>query len=347
MGWRPVNCYHRRHQGHPLEVGQTKVPIFFAVEGYQWEGNGFDCSINDGVTADAPSAYLRLQGGLAWDGTQVSWNFGSEPVFAYVGRKGFHENRFVAVKGRWFLSFLADRGLALVVMARGERRHLASDATHRQPWLEFASVVALNAKGKLTGKREQVKLHPGHPDPATSKTVVKPASNSAVATPPQLEPVQSPVAEETSDTVLYFAYGSNMATARLEKRVGTVSQRGVGTLVAHRITFDKISQDGTGKTNVRPNKSSVVWGVLFQLSNAQLRKLEGLETGYVPLSVTINQIAGDISAVTFVAKKHTPGLRPTRRYREFLISGAREHGLPADYVNRLKAVKLDEDLAPK
>ncbi len=51
----------------------------------------------------------------------------------------------------------------------------------------------------------------------------------------------------------YFAYGSNMFTYRLEKRVGKVEVLGIGVLNNHALQFNKVSLDGSLKANISFN----------------------------------------------------------------------------------------------
>ena len=51
------------------------------------------------------------------------------------------------------------------------------------------------------------------------------------------------------DKILYFAYGSNMFSRRLKHstRVPSAEVVGVGSIKGYRLTFDKRSNDGSGK----------------------------------------------------------------------------------------------------
>ena len=66
--------------------------------------------------------------------------------------------------------------------------------------------------------------------------------------------------------VICFAYGSNMDSARLRKRVGDCTALGVATLPRHRLRFHKHSEDTTGKCNAHftGEDGDTVIGVLFE-----------------------------------------------------------------------------------
>ena len=91
-----------------------------------------------------------------------------------------------------------------------------------------------------------------------------------------------------------------------------------------------------------------VWGALYQLTHAgaeQLDRSEGVDKGfYRRLEVAvITPDAARIVAFTYRSEFSRPERKPSRRYLGLLLAGAREHGLPADYVERLRAWPLAVD----
>jgi gamma-glutamylcyclotransferase len=142
----------------------------------------------------------------------------------------------------------------------------------------------------------------------------------------------------------YFAYSSNMLTARLRERVPSASAIGIGQLVGHALSWDKHSwQDGSGKCDAEATSGNddVVWGVLFELDpedKPALDKAEGVGAGYLEKTVNVLTEAGPVTAVTYCATDKDAALRPYHWYKALVIAGAREHGLPASYRNRLELV---------
>ena len=144
--------------------------------------------------------------------------------------------------------------------------------------------------------------------------------------------------------VLYFAYGSNLSTRRLLRR--TPSARAVtrALLRGHQLRWHKKSADGSGKADAWRTGSAtdVICGVLFALAPSELSVLDEAESvgvGYdrVPVEVVLpNGLVRRAS--TYVARIVQPGLRPYRWYKRYVVSGAREHGLPVAYVRGLEAV---------
>lgn len=136
---------------------------------------------------------------------------------------------------------------------------------------------------------------------------------------------------------LYFAYGSNMARARLEKRVGRVEDFGWASLHGWRHGFEKRGPDGSGKGTIAPDPADVVHGVLYALSDPQLTVLHGIEIGYhtVELDVLVRSSGSRLRAVTYRALTSVAPLPPTRDYLDHYVNGVREHGLPPDYLQLL------------
>jgi len=140
-----------------------------------------------------------------------------------------------------------------------------------------------------------------------------------------------------------FAYGSNMCSGRF--RAYGLSPEGGGRaaiLPAHRLVFNKRSQDGSGKANVEGCELEHVWGVLYVIPDAELEILDtGEGTGYrrVRIEVRINDVdAGEAWAYLASGPTNGPVLRPYTWYKRFLVEGAREHFLPPDYIAVLEDI---------
>jgi len=150
--------------------------------------------------------------------------------------------------------------------------------------------------------------------------------------------------------MLYFAYGSNMSSARLIKRVPSVIKKDTGLLHSHRIEFHKVGfRDSSAKCNAfqTGNADDFLAGVLYEISPEQrglLDQEEGLGYGYEAKTVNIKTLSGhDVSAFTYYATKINPNLKPFHWYKHHVVWGAKEHGLPADYIERIVSIDSTED----
>jgi gamma-glutamylcyclotransferase len=148
--------------------------------------------------------------------------------------------------------------------------------------------------------------------------------------------------------VIYFAYGSNMSSRRLLRRVGAAEALGIGTLDSHRLVFHKVSDvDGSGKADIVAHDSRHVMGVLYRLdqtAKASLDRHEGLGTGYAEKLVTVMDRNGSaLSALAYVAIVTDPTLKPYAWYLQHVVEGATEAGLPDSYLEMLLRFEAVED----
>lgn len=144
-------------------------------------------------------------------------------------------------------------------------------------------------------------------------------------------------------TILYFAYGSNMCTGRLAKRVGTPNKIGLAKLVEYDLRFHKRSSDGSGKADAYQTgrQEDVVWGVLFEFDETRkpcLDEAEGVGAGYNEVCINVEDEDGnDRYASAYLADNGhiNPELRPYFWYKRFVVEGARQHGLPNWYIEQI------------
>jgi gamma-glutamylcyclotransferase len=151
-------------------------------------------------------------------------------------------------------------------------------------------------------------------------------------------------------TFQYFAYGSNMLTRRLTaaERAPSAVLVGIGYIEERRLTFNKVSQDGSGKCDAQRThrKSDRVYGVIYNIAQTDktaLAKAEGLGKGYVEDYVEVITSSGGAKVLTYLATKREPALLPYHWYKAIVIAGAVEHELPTDYVEWLRAFESLED----
>ena len=165
-----------------------------------------------------------------------------------------------------------------------------------------------------------------------------------LSSPDSAAPTMPP---ETDHTLKYFAYGANMYTDRLRQRVPSCTLYAVATLKGYSLRFHKRGNDGSGKCNAlyTGNQDDQVIGAVFQIAQSEHLVLDRLEVGYH--ATPVNVVVGDktVAAYMYEADSDTidDTLRPYTWYREFVIAGAKEHKLPALYIQSLQAVPAQED----
>lgn len=148
--------------------------------------------------------------------------------------------------------------------------------------------------------------------------------------------------------MLYFSYGSNMSLARLQKRVPSARCVAIATLPAHRLRFHKISKDGSGKCDAEEtgNVKDRVIGVVYEISDSDkpvLNRKEGLGSGYCEKEVEVSTDQERLTAWMYFATIKDNQLKPYRWYKEHILVGAREHGLPPEYIAQIEAMEAIND----
>lgn len=154
----------------------------------------------------------------------------------------------------------------------------------------------------------------------------------------------------SSDSIITFAYGSNMPTARIQERCPSARFVGVAELPGYQLRWHKRSQDGSGKCDiVRANQQGTsVFGVLYEIANsekADLDRAEGLGSGYDETEIEVHRGVERLIVKAYVASSDAvfPTLRPYTWYRALAVAGAKEHGLPTDYIAGLESAPANED----
>ena len=149
--------------------------------------------------------------------------------------------------------------------------------------------------------------------------------------------------------MFYFAYGSNMCTGRLRRRVPSATAVGVARLPEHAFRFHKRSDDGSGKGDAfsTGNPANAVQGVIFDIDPREkgaLDDAEALGRGYEEKTAAVFDGSDTPHQVTlYYATDIDNSLRPYTWYKRFVVEGARQHGLPADYVAQIDAMPAIED----
>jgi hypothetical protein len=129
----------------------------------------------------------------------------------------------------------------------------------------------------------------------------------------------------------------------------------IARLLGYKLCFHKKSIDGSSKCDAFETGSDhdVVWGVVFNIPKSEklaLDKAEGLGSGYNQKEVDLITPSGErISAVTYYADETAiaEGLSPYTWYKEFVLRGAREHGLPSEYISSsIDSISATIDIDP-
>lgn len=151
----------------------------------------------------------------------------------------------------------------------------------------------------------------------------------------------------------YFAYGSNLDPVQMRARCPASSFLAVARLPDHALAFTRFApRRGCGVADVVASPGSEVWGVVYDLTEADGRRLDGFE-GYRSERArnayrrVVKQVdprdtdSATMTVVTYeVCERQPEHVAPDRRYLGHLLAGAAAWGLPPAYVARLRAVPL-------
>lgn len=154
----------------------------------------------------------------------------------------------------------------------------------------------------------------------------------------------------SSDTVWYFAYGSNMHDSAFRQRRGMRPQEWrAGRIKGYRLRFNLRGRPlgRAAPANICLDPEREVWGVLYKITHREMLRLnltEGVPGGaYRPTWLTAEDADGQpLIAMTYVAKGQDSDGRPSFRYISLLRDGARAHGLPETWLQLLEKVEPAE-----
>ncbi len=143
--------------------------------------------------------------------------------------------------------------------------------------------------------------------------------------------------------IVYFAYGSNLDFRRFRRRCPGAAVVGRARLPDHQLAFTRYSRaEKGGVADIVPEPCASVWGVLYEIDEACLDALDGHEgapRAYRRETIRVIDDAGmEREAVAYVANR-TGEFAPSRQYLAQITRGAREHGLPEEYVLSIEQVR--------
>lgn len=150
-----------------------------------------------------------------------------------------------------------------------------------------------------------------------------------------------------SAAILYFAYGSNLNWPQMKKRCPGAKFVSLAVLPDHRLAFTRWSGGYQGGVaDVVPEPGQQVWGVVYQLTAADLRELDRYEgyhgpkgkNAYLRVWATV-WLQGDPgrpeTVYIYRAVPQEEFVPPSRAYLSLIREGAHYWGLPAEYISQV------------
>ena len=133
-----------------------------------------------------------------------------------------------------------------------------------------------------------------------------------------------------------------MSTTRLRDRIPAAQPIGMAVLDGYEFKCNKISQDGSSKGNISLRKDAFTWGVVFEIPEAALAGLDKAEGGYKRISVSVSIGGQSMVCETYISEKISIE-PPYDWYMKYIVDGARENGLPNEYILALSHIPVKED----
>jgi cation transport regulator ChaC len=138
----------------------------------------------------------------------------------------------------------------------------------------------------------------------------------------------------------YFAYGSNLKRERLKKRIGKWRKERKAILRDYELVFGKgWGGHFTGKANIQKKPKGRVEGVIYLVTEQQLKKLdrrEGVPWVYERITVKVESEGERIPAETYRMVEMMCPLKPSRDYLDLVLDGLREHGYDESVIEKAR-----------
>ena len=148
---------------------------------------------------------------------------------------------------------------------------------------------------------------------------------------------------------LYFAFGSNLCSERLQKSIPDLknpdSLFGLGKVEGRRLHFARVSKTWKGgSATMKPDENSFVWGALWKVTTDDIKALdiqEGVHNGIYcrvrsPEDITVVDINGKtVNCFTYLMNDKFEESLPSPHYLHVIRSGASQINLPKSYQDEI------------
>lgn len=150
--------------------------------------------------------------------------------------------------------------------------------------------------------------------------------------------------------VHYFAYGSNLRSAQMDRLCPGNRFLGPARLAGYRLAFTLPDEEWQGGVaDIVPDRGGEVWGALYALAPGHLAALDQYEichpgddperSAYVRRTIAVQGSDGLLGSNVwcYFVRRPQGHVPPSTRYRRALLEGARERGLPPAYLAVMRA----------
>jgi gamma-glutamylcyclotransferase len=145
----------------------------------------------------------------------------------------------------------------------------------------------------------------------------------------------------------YFAYGSNMNWPQMQRRCPSACFVSVARLPDYQFGITRHSRlRQCGTANVFSAPGEEVWGIVYDVNDADLAILDSFEDGYRRETLVCFPRGNGqrpLDALTYLAEIEKDVPLPNTEYRRLIVEGARHWNLPPSYIARLETIPVAAD----
>ncbi|MDO8507695.1 MAG: gamma-glutamylcyclotransferase family protein [bacterium] len=142
----------------------------------------------------------------------------------------------------------------------------------------------------------------------------------------------------------YFAYGSNMNFKQMDDRCPDAKFLKKVYLEDYRFIYDKGCDWWRTCGNITESKGDIVWGGLFEISDNDLKNLDEYEQYdkglYDRKIFELKDEEGELTkAISYFRETEVEAV-PCEEYQNIVVQGAKDCGLPEEYISFLASEKV-------
>ncbi|KAH8334790.1 hypothetical protein KR074_003647, partial [Drosophila pseudoananassae] len=170
-----------------------------------------------------------------------------------------------------------------------------------------------------------------------------------------------------ASTFYYFGFGSNMLASRIHIQNPTAKRIGAGKLENYRLDFHTGSKKWLGApATIVATPGAHVYGAIWEIDMKNLKDLDDQESVsdrvYIPISLPVISLTSNSNITcrayhltnqpnTIVhaigAQEYIPlDRQPSETYLKVLVKGAKETGIPDEYISWLRGIKNNGQTVP-
>ena len=143
---------------------------------------------------------------------------------------------------------------------------------------------------------------------------------------------------------LYFSYGSNISLEKMQKLCPQAILIGVGYLSDYQLVFTThLEQRSRGGADVVPQADAQVWGLVYQISDAELAAMDANKFypeiyDRIEVYIQLRDTQATTIAWTYVMQdKQKSFAQPSADYIQLLLNAAQANGFPMAYQEYLRS----------